>query len=946
MSEGDTQRDPLEELAAEFVERQRTGQGPTIAEYAERYPDLADEIRDLFPTIIAMEKLKARSERSADGLATLGPVTLERLGDFHIIREIGRGGMGIVYEAEQESLGRRVAVKVLPRQALLEARHLARFKREARIAAGLHHTNIVQVFGVGESEGFHYYAMQLVQGIALDRIIGALASQMRPESGEPGSGRDRQSDAELCNKLLGQWGSGEYWRRVAKVGLQVAQALSYAHAHGAVHRDVKPANLLVDVRGTVWVADFGLARSIESPDVTQGGEVTGTLRYMAPEQFDGRPDARSDIYGLGMTLYELLTLRVGYDDTDRSSLIRRIAQEPPPRPRKIASGIPRDLETIVLTALARNPAHRYSSAELMAGDLQRFCDDRPIEARRISVPERLWRWCRRNRAVAALTAVSLLLLVTTAVVSTVGYLQTKDAFEGESRQRARSEALSAVAREALDRIFDRLGPIRTIHVSDVRLEGADGANIEMPHEPVLSDQAAGLLEEMLPFYDRLAEQAGDDAGIRLRAADANRRVGDIRHRLGRYDRAVAAYGRALSMYAELDDHRHSETDFSTQIAEIHNEVGRVHRTTRRAEQSRDAHLQALAILQPSASDAAPLSAQKRYELARTHYFLGTRAQPEPGAKPRGPKANERSPRGPRRDWPGQRQPPPRRTRPDKTEQDKVAAATRREHLAKAIALLDALTKEFPGQSAYRRMLAVCYRDGYREVAAVLRIDAEEVLKRAIVILEQLTRDFPDVADYRFDLCETYAVVDRRDPSLSRMTFPTVRGRLDKALAISEKLVATHPHVPQYLVSQAHIHHSLGSVLRKMHQLDEAETSDRRAVTILASLAKRYPKVLSHQVYLGAYRNSLTDLLLRRDKHSEARVLLSRTIVDLEAFLSRNPEMRFLHTLLADSNRTLAAVLRRTGQPDQAQKAARREQEHRNAAEDASQRPASAAPTRG
>jgi len=177
MSDQDTQRDPLEVLAEEFTERQRAGRSPSVDEYARRYPQLADRIRELFPAIAAVERLKARNERASGGRASLGPIRLERLGDFRIIRELGRGGMGIVYEAEQESLARRVAIKVLPRQALLEANQLERFQREARVAAALHHTNIVQVLGVGEHDGFHYYVMQLVDGVALDDIVSHLGGR-------------------------------------------------------------------------------------------------------------------------------------------------------------------------------------------------------------------------------------------------------------------------------------------------------------------------------------------------------------------------------------------------------------------------------------------------------------------------------------------------------------------------------------------------------------------------------------------------------------------------------------------------------------------------------------------------------------------------------------------------------------------------------------------------
>ena len=278
MDDPNTERDPLEVLAAEYMERLRQGQPPSIEDYAAQHSNLAEEIRELFPTIAATERLKVRQQRSSDGRATLGAARLERLGDFRIIREIGRGGMGVVFEAEQESLGRRVAVKVLPRQVLLDEKHLKRFEREARIAANLHHTNIVEVFGVGEQEGFHYYVMQYIEGVGLDAVIPELAKTVRGQGGSPvGKEGDEGKTTGVtgaARRLLGEDGAEvgslgtAYWRHVARIGLQGAEALNYAHSQGVLHRDIKPANLLLGEQGTVWLADFGLAKAAQSEDLS------------------------------------------------------------------------------------------------------------------------------------------------------------------------------------------------------------------------------------------------------------------------------------------------------------------------------------------------------------------------------------------------------------------------------------------------------------------------------------------------------------------------------------------------------------------------------------------------------------------------------------------------------------------------------------------------------
>ena len=223
--------------------------------------------------------------------------------------------------------------------------------------------------------------------------------------------------------------SRRYWQSVARIGAQAADALHYAHQRGTLHRDIKPANLLVDLQAIVWITDFGLAKAMEHDEVSQTGNIVGTLRYMAPERFRGEAEARSDVYSLGLSLYELITLPAAYEHSSPSDLLRRISEERVARPRAVNPEIPRDLETIVLKAMAREPSHRYGSAEDLTDDLTRFLEDRPICARRLSVVERLWRWSRRNRAVAALSGLAIVLLVMVAVVATVRYVRTMRANE-------------------------------------------------------------------------------------------------------------------------------------------------------------------------------------------------------------------------------------------------------------------------------------------------------------------------------------------------------------------------------------------------------------------------------------------------------------------------------------------------------------------------------------
>ncbi len=453
----------LDQVIDRVMEEARGGQRPDLEGYYRAFPDLAEQLRDILPSLLMLEDLG-----SVDGTPPLGGgiaagslPPLKQLGDYQILREIGRGGMGVVYEAVQLSLGRHVALKVLPAQLVRSANSLERFRREAQAAAQLHHSNIVPVFEMGEHEGIFFYAMQFIRGQTLDQVLDevrrlrgmnvpgnppssevrlgnslltgeflAMAGMATPSQPQEDSGRDatpipspgnstsvsvRASDGSsspivIPSSARTTTSDLQFYRSMAWVGVQAADALAYAHKQGLLHRDIKPANLLLDTAGTVWVTDFGLVKLSQGSDLTTPGDVVGTLRYMAPEQFAGEGDARSDVYSLGATLYELLTLRPLLEDSDRLRLLARIRSDAPRPPRQACPSLPRDLNTIVLKALEKEPRLRYASAEALAADLRRFLGDRPISARQAGTMERAWRWCRRNPYLAMLATSVILLL--------------------------------------------------------------------------------------------------------------------------------------------------------------------------------------------------------------------------------------------------------------------------------------------------------------------------------------------------------------------------------------------------------------------------------------------------------------------------------------------------------------------------------------------------------
>ena len=417
-------REPLDAVVESFVQRFRRGEQPSISEYVARYPELADRIHTLFPALVMLEGIAGRESEPSLSPAGRSLEGCERLGDFRIIREIGRGGMGVVYEAEQESLGRRVALKVLNAHPLVQAAQVERFLREARAAAQLHHTHIVPVYGVGQEQDRYYYVMQLIHGRPLDDVLIELRRLRDEES--PSWAASTSSLLAGIDVAPESTSARYYWRAVAQIGVHVADALEYANSQGMLHRDVKPSNLLLDHSGAIWVTDFGLVKLLNDADLTRTGDVVGTLRYMAPERFEGRSDPRSDIYGLGATLYELLTLQPAFNERNPQRLVRQLLRGEPPRPSKLNPDVPPDLETIVLKAMVADPAGRYVTAGELAEDLQRFLADRPIRARRVTSRERLWRWARRNPAVASLSGLVGLLLLAVVTTLAVSHARLRD----------------------------------------------------------------------------------------------------------------------------------------------------------------------------------------------------------------------------------------------------------------------------------------------------------------------------------------------------------------------------------------------------------------------------------------------------------------------------------------------------------------------------------------
>ncbi len=964
MPETDQPDNLVDELAEEFARRWRAGERPTVQEYTAKYPQWADEIGNVFPAVLMMEQLKPRREDSpATDPSLVGPARLpERIGEYRIVREIGRGGMGIVYEAVQESLGRRVALKVLPSHRLANEKLRSRFHRESHAAAQLHHTNIVPVFGVGEHDGLCFYVMQLIAGKGLDQVI-------REASALEGEGETRrQGDRETTrqgDKETGRQGdkkteerpvSGSVFlspcllvspssvRTVARVGVQVADALAYAHSQGVLHRDIKPSNLLLDNRGAVWVTDFGVAKLVAEANLTQSGDLVGTLKYMPPERFAGQSDARGDVYSLGITLYELLALRPAFPDTTPQHLIQLITDTGPPPLRESHPDLSPDLETILLKATARDPSHRYQTACELAEDLRRFLDDRPILARRASLVEQAWRWCRRNPALAGAMATVFLLMVAVTVVSVVASVRTaaanretatanqemKKALEAEQAQREHAETASTLGLEALNRMYDRFTPTRLV----VTPQPASDDGEELPPQPVLPPEVVPLLEELLRTYEQIAQSSQEFPRLRATAAEANHRIGDIRQRLGRFEDATAAYRTAVALYTGLPADSAGEAG-PIKLARSYNELGRALRSLQQREEARRMHALALQVLTDAPKTLADRP-EHRFELARTYFTLGQQDMAlSPGGfeqpPPRGfdrppPRGFDQAPPRP----PGERghEPPfgPAGFRGKPPPPDRPRGSRPEPPSQRAIPLLEQLVREHPSVPEYRHLLACCYRDAPPQPPLPGPRPPKPSLDRAIELLRQLASEFPKVPDYRFDLCETLGQSQRPPRSENRNGAAKTRERLEEAVALSANLVAQYPNVPQYTAAHAQYHDRLGTLLYQAHNLGEAEKVHRKAVVFQAGLVKKYPQVVAYSFWLSLMEGSLARVLGARGELQGARTHLETAASRLEELHKNDPPLGSVCQALGMTYRDLAQVHTRSGETELAAKTLRKAEE--------------------
>jgi WD40 repeat protein/tRNA A-37 threonylcarbamoyl transferase component Bud32 len=402
----DESKSQFDQVLAEYLRRIDAGEDIGHEQFIAEHPDVADSLREYFETADQLDQLAGAgsAETLAPGSPTRQPSSLpvvRYFGDYELLEEVARGGMGVVYKARQAKLNRVVAVKMILSGRLASESDVKRFYSEAEAAANLEHPNIVPIFEVGEHDGQHYFSMGFIEG-------ESLASKI--------------ADSPLAGE------------EAATIVEQVARAVEYAHERGVLHRDLKPANVLLDHDSRPHITDFGLAKRVESDsDLTRTGQILGTPSFMPPEQAAGKFDVvghASDVYSLGAILYALLVGRPPFQSANVMDTLKQVVEREPVSPRQLNPAISRDLETICLKCLEKSVARRYSSAGELADELRRFLAGEPIRARRVSRATRCWKWCRRNPVVAALTIACCLAVIAGSIGVTTQWLRaTKEAGE-------------------------------------------------------------------------------------------------------------------------------------------------------------------------------------------------------------------------------------------------------------------------------------------------------------------------------------------------------------------------------------------------------------------------------------------------------------------------------------------------------------------------------------
>jgi serine/threonine protein kinase len=871
----------LAALIEEMANRFQAGEPVDVEAYLREHPAEADQLRDILPALQALAELGRSAAAGETSVPPTGAeVGLERqtLGDFRIVREVGRGGMGVVFEAEQISLGRRVALKVLPFAAALDARQLQRFKNEAQAAARLHDTNIVPVHAVGCERGMHFYAMQFIEGHTLAAVIGALR-QMRSEASEwwiEKGGPKEKSPAGGAATLHDQGGQAEtrvdhplsfilpprsaspappsaFFRTAAQLGVQAAEALDYAHRQEVVHRDIKPANLMVDGQGNLWVTDFGLALFPSDVGLTMTGELLGTLRYMSPEQALGRRaavDHRTDVYSLGATLYELLTLEPAVPGSDRREVLRQIEWDEPRRLRRLNRAVPPELEVIVRKAMAKDPAERYATAQELADDLRRFLEDKPIRARRPTLGQVAAKWARRHRGVVVTAAVAvvvgLVLGMTGLVLSYLRIHQEKAQAEADQK---RADQTLTLAIEALDSICLRLAEER------------------FPRDPRWAQENRELLALALRCFQTVARDNDTDPRARRWVALAYLRLGYIQAFLGQHGLAREAYERGLALSAQLAAERPADYEVHKALAAGHDRLAKLLMHIGDHPAATFHYRQTVEVWSRLAADF-PAVTEVRSGLAEGYNNLGLILAAD-------------------------------------------GAWTQAEgHYRQALALEEQLAADFPTDAYCRGALAAtCCNLAIVMAETGKDAEAETWFRQSLDHFSRLAATWPRHGVYQQlearasrNLAALLAVRDRQ----------AAKPFYQRALAIQAQLIKDFPAVPEFRHGGADTLNQLGTLLADQGERASAAEHFRQARDLAARLAADFPAVPDYRRLLAAVHSNLGKLALETGRWSEGEAEYQQALRILTRLAAAAPNVPGRREGLAGAHHNQGYILEGNG----------------------------------
>lgn len=869
------------EIAEEFTQRLVQGEQPQVEDYAQKYPAQAAMIRQL---LLALESLRPGAKL---GLSTelADPPHLPNsvLGDFHILREIGRGGMGIVYEAEQLSLRRRVALKVLPFAAVLDDRHLQRFKNEALAAAQLDHPNIVDVLAVGCDRGVHYYAMRYVEGQTLAQVIKALinfrvAAALAPFPSESGS-RQARNERFLESTLVAGFSTQDpaqttdRFRQVAEIGRQVAEGLDHAHQNGIIHRDVKPSNLIIDAKGRPWICDFGLAHvEHDAAALTRTGDIVGTLRYLSPEQVTAKRvvmDHRVDTYALGASLYELLTLRPAFEGKTRGDLMRQILSEEPCRPTKINPLIPAELEIILLKAMAKDPDDRYATTLELADDLQRFLEDRPIQAKRPSFRQRLSRWSRQHRTLVRSTAAVVLMGISALAFAVVFIEQARREAVAARKQTELEVVRTETERKEADRlrILEEQNFQQALRAVDQMLTRV--AQNDLAHVPGMLPIRQKLLEDALALYRQFLDQRRQDSAVRLETVKVYGRVGEIQMLLGQQEASQNTYHEVIALLHDVLAQDETSAEFRIQLAVSYHNLGILLFAKGESVEAEAAYRQSLKINEALAGEY-PERLQVISTLAGTHNNLG----------------NVLNQRG-----------------------ERLQALA---HYRQAVDSYENLASAHPKGSDYRSQLAICHSSlarFFHDSGDVKQ--AEHHDRRALELWSELAADHPGAASYRRELARAHACLG----STLRLTgeYEESKSHFVKALELQTSLTAELLVIPDFRRELARTHSNFSLLLKETRDDADAIRHAEKSLDLRARLAQEFPNIPASQMEWARSRRHLAGLLVRTGRSAEAVEQWNGAIPTFQNLASEFPDVPEYRSELAASHSKLAETLEQRGE---------------------------------